>query len=674
MDKLVEAKVLEIVENGRYALAGNSAIAADGTRRELVGKVDMTQTGAAYIVIEGRANDIFVSEKNLGNALNGDTVSVAIIPRKNNGGSARQEGEIIEVIKRATDTFICTLQIFGKYAFAIPDNDRMLLDIFVPLEQVNGAKTGEKAVVKVVQWHSRKEKNPVGKVTEVLGKAGSSDIEMKSLLVDAGFPLSFSETAIQQANALEEKILPEELAARRDFRGITTFTIDPEDAKDFDDAISYQVLENGNIEVGVHIADVTHYVRPGTTLDEEAFQRSTSVYLVDRCLPMLPERISNELCSLRPHEDKRTFSAVFEFDKDDKLVSSWLGKTYIHSNHRFSYEAAQEVLETKEGMYAEELAVLNRIAHRLRKAKYKNGAINFDAPEVRFKLAPDGTPIELYVKERKDAHLLIEDFMLLANRTVAEYIEKLQKGDQIIPFVYRIHDTPDMEKLEEFALFAKEIGFNLKFDTPKQIADSFNLLVKEAEEKEELKVLLPLAIRTMSKAAYSTDNIGHYGLAFADYSHFTSPIRRYSDVLSHRILYKNLVKPPHRTERDKLELKCKHISAMERKAMDAERKSIKYKQAEFIKNHIGETFEAIITGITERGMFVELKDNRCEARIDLQHTWEKMIMEGSYRLRGSVSNHIYKMGDTVTVRIVDVIMEKRAIDAELIVDKKTTQK
>ncbi|MEY4926018.1 MAG: ribonuclease, partial [Bacteroidota bacterium] len=575
MEKMAHAGLLVQLPNGRYKIASKAIIDRDGKKRELVGTVDMTMNGAAFIVVDGRRDDVFVSDRNLNFALDGDSVAIALFPR---GNGKRIEGEVVEVLKRANANFIGLLHVFGKYAFVVPDKDNMHVDIFVPLDQLQGGKNGEKVVVKIMQWHGKKDKNPIGKVTTVLGEPGSSDIAMKSILVNAGFNLEFPENVHEEAELLDSEIGAEELASRRDFRSITTFTIDPEDAKDFDDALSISRDVEGNIEVGVHIADVTHYVRPSSAMDEEAYRRSTSVYLVDRVLPMLPEKISNELCSLRPNEDKRTFSVVFTFNKDFKMVDRWYGKTYIHSNRRFSYEEAQVVLETGEGDFADELLLLDKIAKKMRDEKFKNGAINFDSPEVRFKLDETGKPIDVYVKERKEAHLLIEDFMLAANRAVAEYIEHLQAGQAEIPFVYRIHDEPDLDKLADFALYCKSLGVKMKLDTPQQVAHSFNELVKESAERDDLKVLLPLAIRTMAKAEYSSTNIGHYGLAFSHYSHFTSPIRRYSDVLAHRILYKNIIKPPFRTEKDKLQDRCKHISTMERRAMDAERQSVRYKQ------------------------------------------------------------------------------------------------
>ena len=664
MDKLVEAKVLIIGSNGRYKLSSQAVRDTEGKQRNYTGVVDMTMNGAAFVLIDGRRDDTYISERNLRGALDGDTVQIAMYPKRGEG--RRMEGEVVEILQRANDHFIGVISVSRQHAFLTPDKVNMPVDIFVPLDQLGGAKNGQKVVVKIAQWHDSKHKNPVGTVTLVLGDPNSSDVAMQSILLNAGFNLLFPDAVIAESELLTADISAEELAARKDFRAITTFTIDPEDAKDFDDALSYRLLPNGNIEVGVHIADVSHYVRPSSAMDEEAAERTTSVYLVDRVLPMLPEKISNELCSLRPHEDKRTFSAVFEFDAKFNIVDRWFGKTYIHSNRRFSYEEAQAVLETGEGDFVAELQSLNAIAHHLRKLKYANGAISFEAPEVRFKLDETGKPLELYLKTRKDAHLLIEDFMLLANKSVAEYIDDLQRGQSEIPFVYRVHDTPNLEKLADFALYAKTLGVTMKIDTPKQIAASFNRLTEAAETDDAIKTLLPLAIRTMSKAEYSTENIGHYGLGFAHYSHFTSPIRRYADVLAHRILYKNIVKPIFRANKATLVANCQHISLMERKAMDAERQSIKYKQAEYLADQIGVTFEGIISGMNDRALFVELTANFCEGRVSFDNKATNFVLENKYSARNVHSGELLRIGSKVQVRIMEVDVRQRQIDMELV--------
>jgi ribonuclease R len=627
----------------------------------LEGKVDMTKSGAAYIVCEGQEDDIFVHGSKLNGALNGDTVRVQVMPA--GGRRRRAEGEVVQVLTRSTDQFIGVLSKKAKYAVVFPDNESVP-EILVELDDIKEANEGDKVVVRITKWLSRANRRLSGIVTSVLGKPGTSDIEMKSILISSGFNIEFPEDVLAEAEKIKDNIASE-VSKRRDFRGITTFTIDPHDAKDFDDALSYQILENGNTEIGVHIADVAHYILPDTALDKEAYLRSTSVYLVDRVCPMLPERLSNELCSLRPNEDKLTFSAVFEFDETHKIVNKWFGRTIIHSNRRYSYEEAQEILERGEGDYADELMKMNLIAQHLRKKRFKDGAINFETEEVKFRLDEQGVPIEVYVKERKDANLLIEDFMLLANRSVAEYMAKKDSTAEV-PYLYRIHDLPNMDKLQDFALFARELGIKMNLDTPEHVAKSLNELVKKAEKDETLKLLMPIAIRTMAKAVYSTDNIGHYGLAFEYYSHFTSPIRRYSDVLAHRILFENLKKTT-RFDKESLELRCKHISAQERKAADAERQSIKYKQVEYMKNHIGETFDGVISGMIERGVFIEVKGIMAEGMVGFDKMFESFEVESNrLRARGTRTGKILKMGDAVRVKILSADLEKRQIEMVLV--------
>ncbi len=636
----------------------------DKDRKTYQGRVDMTRTGAAFVVCEDLDQDVYVPAKYINSALHGDRVEVSAFEARK---GRRPEGEVLRVVERATEFFIGALRISKKYAIVIPDRMNMPIDIFIDLENTKGAKDGEKVIVKIKKWHNQKNHSPIGEVTSVLGEVGSHDVEMKAILISNGFNLDFPEDVKTESEALDTVISEGEIALRRDMRKITTFTIDPDTAKDFDDALSIRDLENGNKEIGVHIADVTHFVKPNTALDKEALSRSTSVYLVDRVLPMLPEKISNELCSLRPHEDKCTFSAIFEFDKKDKIVNQWYGKTITHSDRRFTYEEAQQVLETGEGDFVKEIKELDRIAKVLRKKKFQDGAIAFESDEVKFKLNEAGDPVDVYVKERKEAHMLIEDFMLLANRGVATFIsEKGKDAGREIPFVYRVHDLPNADKVAELARFAKELDFEIKIDTPQAIADSYNNLAKAAKKDPALKMLEPLAIRTMSKAIYTSDNIGHYGLGFDFYSHFTSPIRRYSDVLTHRILEKNL-KEIYRVKKDELEEKCKHISLQERKAADAERESVKYKQVQFMEDNIGEEFEGHISGMIDRGIFVELEPSRAEGLIGFDKMDESFdIEEGRLKAIGSRSKKVLKMGDTVRVRIISTDLAKRQIEMELL--------
>lgn len=659
LEKLVEDQKLQALEDFKFKL--RRGLGGSAPKHLYEGFVDITRKGSAYITSENLDEDIHVSARSLGSALHGDRVLVSgWKPR----GRRHMEGEVMKIVERATDRFVGTIFLRHNLALVTPTRSDVPVDILVELEDTKNASEGDRVVVQIIKWHKNLDDRPRGIVTAVLG-AGGSDLEMKTILINNGFDLEFPPEVVQEAESLPGVIDVADIALRRDFRRVPTMTIDPEDAKDFDDALSIQHLDDGHLEVGVHIADVTHFVAPGSALDKEAFHRSTSVYLVDRVLPMLPERISNNLCSLRPEEDRLTFSAVFEFDKNHKLVKRWFGKSVIYSDRRFSYEQAQSVIEMGQGDFAAELKELNQLAREMRKQRFKAGAIDFDMEEVRFRLDKNGVPVEVFVKERKDAHLLIEEFMLLANREVATYMHNKGEGHEI-PFVYRIHDYPNAEKVAELALFAKEMGFQMRINTPKEIAASFNRLVEEAEKNEALKLLQPIAIRTMAKAEYSTNNIGHYGLAFENYSHFTSPIRRYSDVLAHRILEQNLDGKTLRVEKDNLEERCKHISLQERKAMSAERESIKYKQVEFMQKHVGEVFEGYISGMIDRGVFVELKDSKCEGLVGFETMRESFdVEEGRLRAKGSKSGRMLKMGGLVKVRILATNLTKRQIDMEL---------
>ncbi len=652
------------------------------TRKIIEGRVDMTRSGSAYIVTDSLDSDVYVAPKYVHSALNGDIVQVVLFPtayRRRGQTERKPEGEVLKVLKRSNEFFIGTLRKSRKYALLLPDNPNMPVDIYVPLEACGDARDGEKVVVRVTDWQEGKGRVPLGKVTQTLGEAGGNDFEMKKILINAGFELIHSEAALEEADAIPDSISPQEIDRRRDFRDVLTFTIDPEDARDFDDALSIRKLDNGNLEIGVHIADVTHYLKPDTPLDMEAFRRSTSVYLVDRVNPMLPEKLSNNLCSLVPYEDRLTFSAVFVFDAQERIVSRWFGKTVIHSAKRFSYEEAQTILDDQPSESLRQLNIfpaldwaiktLNRLALKMRKERERNGAIGFDTEEVRFRLAEDGTPIEAYVKERKAAHLLIEDFMLLANKEVALFIEHKAADQQEIPFVYRVHDLPDLEKVAEFARFAAEMGHPMQVNTPKQIAQSYNALMRAAQKDERLKILEPLAIRTMAKAVYSTNNIGHYGLGFSHYAHFTSPIRRYADVLAHRLLERNLDGRSFRMDKTKLEEQCKHISAQEKKAADAERESVKYKQAELLRRHIGEAFDGYVSGMIERGFFVELPGSLAEGLVEFKFLDDTYVLEeGTLRAKGRRYGKVIKMGDRVRVRILAVDLGRRQIDMELVED------
>jgi len=632
----------------------------------IIGTVDMTADGSAYIVPQDEfEKDIFVAPRKLKNALHGDTVKAYVFAKKS---GRKNDGEVVEIIKRAKSDFTGVIKISDRFAFVIADDKKMMHDIFVPLTDTLDAKNGQRVLVTLADW-PESAKNPIGIVKHVLGNQGENNTEMNAILAQYGFPLEFPAQVEKEANAIPEEIPAEEIAKRKDFRKVLTFTIDPADAKDFDDAISYQKLPNGNYEIGVHIADVSHYVNQGTELDKEAYSRATSVYLVDRVIPMLPERLSNGVCSLRPNEDKLCFSAVFELDEQANIQNEWYGRTVIHSDRRFSYEEAQEVIENKEGDYATEILKLNELAYILRDRKFKNGAISFESTEVKFKLDEAGKPIGVYVKERKDAHKLIEDYMLLANRKVAEFVAKKQKGEKKLTFVYRVHDSPNMESLTTFANFASRFGYKVSTKSDKDIAKSLNHLMADVEGKKEQNILTSLAIRSMAKAIYSTKKTSHYGLAFDYYTHFTSPIRRYPDVMAHRLLQIYL-DGGKSADAEFYEVACAHSSAMEKRAADAERASIKYKQAEYLEDNIGTEYKGIISGVTEWGMYVEIEENKCEGMIRLRDIADDFYVldEKNYCIVGQRKKKKYQLGDEVMIRVKKVDLSKRQIDFTLIPD------
>ncbi|NGM66966.1 ribonuclease R [Sphingobacterium sp. SGR-19] len=628
------------------------------------GKVDMTADGSAYVIPDDELeNDVHIAPRKLRQALHNDIVKVHVYERRK---GRKREGEVVEIIQRAKTDFTGTIDISKSYAFFLPDDRKMIHDIFVPLDNLNGAQHGEKVVISIVEW-PKNAKNPIGKVKTILGKKGENDTEMNAILADFGFPLAFPSKVEAEANAIPELLPSNEIKKRRDFRDVLTFTIDPFDAKDFDDAISFQTLDNGNYEVGVHIADVSHYVQPDSLLDKEAFERGTSVYLVDRVIPMLPERLSNGVCSLRPHEDKLCFSAVFEMDDKANVLNQWFGRTVINSNRRFSYEEAQEVIETKQGDHAPEILKLNELAYILRERKFKNGAISFESEEVKFHLDEKGKPLGVYTKVRKDAHKLIEDFMLLANRKVAEYIGKQGRGKNKLTFVYRFHDTPNLETLTTFSQFALRFGHKLTIKTDKEAARSLNTLLTKIEGTKEQNMLTTLAIRSMAKAIYTTKSTSHYGLAFDYYTHFTSPIRRYPDVMVHRLLqfYLDGGKKINAEHYEKL---AEHSSQMEKRAAEAERASIKYKQAEFLEDQIGIEYTGIVSGVTEWGMYVEIQENKCEGMVRLRDITDDFytLDEKNYAIIGQRKKKKYQLGDEVQIKVKKVDLEKRQIDFTLV--------
>jgi ribonuclease R len=613
-----------------------------------------------FVIVDNIQKDILVRPSDLNRAFHGDKVKVSVTSERNN----RSEGFVLEVLERKQTEFIGIIEINKDFAFFIPETARKIPDFYIPTSGFGLAKDGERVVVRMTGW-GKDDKNPKGVVVTVLNNKDTNDMAMKELLVENGFALLFSDEAMEQALRLPDLISEGEVALRKDMRDILTFTIDPVDAKDFDDAISIRKLKTGSYEIGVHIADVSHYLEEGSVLDEEAYERATSVYLPDRVLPMLPERISNELCSLRPHEDKLTFSCIFQITPKGEVKQHWIGRTVIHSNHRFTYEDVQEIIDTEKGLYPQEVLLLNELAQHFRKQRFNAGAINFSSTEVRFKLDEDGKPVGVVVKESKESHQLVEEFMLLANRTVAENVSKIKVNKKDIPFPYRVHDQPDEDRLTPFTEFAKKYGHHFEISSPEGIARSFNKMLNEVRGKPEQHVLEQLGIRTMAKAVYTVENIGHYGLAFEHYCHFTSPIRRYPDVMVHRILAQVLAEKPRIDK--KLEDKCRHSSERERAAMEAERASNKYKQVEFMKQFVGEEFNAVISGVASFGFWAETVDHKCEGLVSVQSLLDYddfRHVETEYALVGRRSGRSFRMGDKVRVKLVSANLAKRQLDYE----------
>lgn len=633
--------------------------------KTIKGRLDITRSGMGFVIVEEYETDILVRPNDFNTAMHGDIVRVKVNEHSKKG--KRLQGVISEVVSRKQSDFIGKLEMNKGFAFFVADTDKRMPDIYIPESNFNGAGAQDRVVVRIVEWE-KGDKRPVGEVVSVLNQEDTNDMAMKDILLENGFPLEFSDDAMEDAARIPDVITRAEIKARKDCREIFTITIDPIDAKDFDDAISFRILENGNYEIGVHIADVSHYVEDETALDKEAFERATSVYLPDRVNPMLPEHISNVLCSLRPLEDKLTFSTIFQLSPKGKVKHYWIGKTVIHSNHRFTYEEVQEVIETKQGLYKEELLILNDIARSLRKERFDNGAINFSSTEVRFKLDEKGKPIGIVVKESKEAHQLIEEYMLLANRTVATALSKVKIDKKSLPFPYRVHNVPDEEKLVPFIAFAKKFGHKFDITSPEAIAVSFNQMLKDVHGKPEQHVLEQLGIRTMAKAVYATENIGHYGLGFENYCHFTSPIRRYPDILVHRIM-EQVLKNDVKLDK-KMDQKCKHCSERERAAMESERAANKYKQVEYMQNFLAEEFEGVISGVAAFGFWVETVEHKCEGLVSINSLLEyddfRLIAE-DYCLVGSRSGRKFRMGDKVTIKVVAANLAKRQLDYEWVI-------
>lgn len=660
--KLAKENFIVEVYKGKFVLNPKEREKLQAIGPVITGRVDMKQTGKAYVITDDLLEDVRISSNNTNKALHGDIVKVRLFPKRKD---IKVEGEIIEIIKRYKNTFVGIIEKHRNFAFLIPDNKAVPIDIFIPLDQLNGAKEGEKAIAELTEWPDHA-KNPFGKVIQVLGIPGINEVEMHAILAEYNLPYSFPENVVQEAERIPVEITDKEISKRKDIRSVLTFTIDPHDAKDFDDAISFENTDDGLYRIGVHIADVSHYVKENSVLEEEALARATSVYLVDRVVPMLPEKLSNNVCSLRPNEDKLTFSVIFDMNDTGKIMNTWFGKTIINSNKRFDYDEVQAILEARKGELSEELFIINDIAKKIRARRMKNGAIGFDKKEVKFRLDEKGKPLSVYYKEQKDAHKLIEEFMLLANKAVAEKIGKVRGNAKPKTFVYRIHDIPNPEKLNSLTEFVSKLGYKMKTDTRKNISKSFNSLLQQCEGKGEENLIETLAIRSMAKAEYSTQNIGHYGLAFDHYTHFTSPIRRYPDLMVHRLLHAYM-NGASSFPSEVYEEKCIHSTEREKLAQAAERDSIKLKQVEFLSDKIGMEFEGVISGVSKWGLFVELIENKCEGMIRIADMEDDYyyLDEDNYQVVGFNSKQKYKLGDPINIVIKAVNAQRKEIDFRL---------
>lgn len=653
--EMAELNLLNQPSTGKFTLHPSQIAVLEGV-------VDFTKSGAAYITIESSKNDIFIPPSQTGLALNGDTVEVSIT----GGRRGKPEGKITNVLERNTTEFVGVLEMSQNHAFLVPSNTKIHTDFYIEKSKLKGAKNGEKVIAKLLDWNDPK-KSPFAEVITVLGQPGENDVEMHAILAEFGLPLEFPDNVVKAANEIDVNISQKEIDSRRDMRKITTFTIDPDDAKDFDDALSLRKINEDTYEVGIHIADVSHYVKPGSILDQEAVKRATSVYLVDRVVPMLPEVLSNYVCSLRPNEDKLCMSAVFELSEDGRVKKEWFGKTIINSDKRFTYADAQAVIEGKSDVFVDEITRFNNWARKMRKDRIKNGALEFSGTEVKFKLDENGKPIGVYQKHMKEANFLIEEFMLLANKRVAAHVGKPKKDKKPRPFVYRIHDTPDPEKLKTLRDFVSRLGYKLESIKPENASFALNNLLHQVKGKTEEEIVKQMSIRSMSKAVYSTDNIGHYGLAFDYYTHFTSPIRRYPDVMVHRLVheYRNSDKNP---SLEGLEKTCKHSSNQEKKATDAERASIKYKQVEYMIDKIGDVFDGAVSGLTKWGMYIELTDSKVEGMVPLN-----TIDDDNYRydektntIVGARFKEVFEFGDKVRVEVKAADLILKQLDFRLV--------
>ena len=666
-DKIAKHQTSFIIKNllveGTIKELGHGKYGANTTQEYYEGKIEKTASGAGYVICDGMEQDVFVPARNAGQTLGGDIVRVVLTGRHT---GKNPEGVVISVVKRGRSTFVGNMRVDVRHSFMTPDNSRIGTDFYIPKDKLNGAKNGDKVIVTLLDW-PKKAKSPFAEVSTIMGAAGDHNAEIHAILAEFGLPYEFPESVESFVASIPETISDEEISKRRDMREVLTFTIDPHDAKDFDDALSIQKLGDNKWEIGVHIADVSHYVQEGTLLNDEAYERATSVYLVDRVVPMLPEKLSNKVCSLRPNEEKLCFSAVFTINNKAEVLNEWFGRTVIYSDHRFTYEDAQDVIEKKEGKFAEEILLMDKLAKIMRAKRIEEGAITFDRVEVKFKLDEQKNPTGVYFKHAKDANKLIEEYMLLANRKVAAFIGRNADGTPSKkPFVYRIHDEPDPEKITNFSTFVNQFGHQMNLQSPKEIANSMNRVLADVSGEREENMVELLAVRTMSKAKYTIENIGHYGLGFEYYSHFTSPIRRWPDVMVHRLLQRYL-DGEKVTEKELIEEQCKHSSAMEKLSTDAERSSIKYMQVKYLIGKEGQEFDGTISGVTEFGMFVELKESLCEGLVSMRDLNDDHyeLRKESFSLIGRNTNRSFQLGDDVRIRVRNVDLVKKQIDFQL---------
>jgi len=656
LNELLDDDYITEMDKGKYRVTNHGS--------EIVGTFQRKSNGKNSFIPDDGGEPIFIAERNSAHAMNNDKVKIVFFAKRKH---KEAEGEVIEIIERANDTFVGTLEVAKSYAFLVTENRTLANDIFIPKDKLKGGVTGDKAIVKVIEWPD-KAKNPIGQVIDILGKAGENNTEMHAILAEFGLPYIYPQAVEKAADRIPAEITPEEISKREDFRKVTTFTIDPKDAKDFDDALSIRPLKEGVWEVGVHIADVTHYVKEDSIIDKEAEKRATSVYLVDRTIPMLPERLCNFICSLRPHEEKLAFSVIFDINEKGEVLASRIVHTVINSDRRFTYEEAQNIIETQQGDYKEEVLMLDKIAKALREKRFTAGAINFDRYEVKFEIDEKGKPVSVYFKESKDANKLVEEFMLLANKTVAEYVGKVPKNKKPKVLPYRIHDLPDPEKLDNLSQFIARFGYKVRTSgTKTDISKSINHLLDDIQGKKEENLIETVSIRAMQKARYSTHNIGHYGLAFDYYTHFTSPIRRFPDMMVHRLVTKYM-DGGRTVSETKYEDLCDHSSNMEQIAANAERASIKYKQVEFMSERLGQVYDGVISGVTEWGLYVELNENKCEGMLpirDLDDDYYEFD-EKNYCLRGRRKHRTYSLGDAITIKVAKANLEKKQLDFALV--------